>query len=121
VAAAYAALPEADRRRAVAYGDNYGEASAIAVYGAALGAPPAISGHNSFFLWGVPPGRGEVVIVASDAAEDCAGGFFRRRELALRLPEHPWAMPYESGRWIWICRDPAGPLEAIWPRVRRYI
>jgi hypothetical protein len=121
VAAVYAHLPEGERREAVVFGQNYGEAAAIDVYGAALGLPPAVSGHNNYFVWGVPPGRGAVVITISNEREDCAHGFFRRRELAARLPESPWAMPYENGRWIWICRDPKGPLASIWPSVRNYM
>jgi hypothetical protein len=52
--------------------------------------------------------------------EDCGRGTFRRRRLAARLPESPWVMPYESGRWIWICRGPTVPVEALWPRLRHY-
>jgi hypothetical protein len=50
--------------------------------------------------------------------EDCRP--YRRRELAARLPESPWVMPYESGRWIWICRQPTVPIETLWPRLKHY-
>ena len=40
----YASLPPADREKAAIYASNYGEASAIDVFGAGL--PPAISGNN---------------------------------------------------------------------------
>ena len=41
-----------DRAHAVFFGRNYGEAAAIDVFGAPLGLPPAISAHESYFLWG---------------------------------------------------------------------
>lgn len=64
--------------------------------------------------------RGAEVVVVSDEREDCGGGTFRRRELAARLPESPWVMPYESGRWIWVCREPTVPVEVRWRRAKHY-
>jgi hypothetical protein len=52
VSAVYRALPVADRERAVFFGRNYGEAAALDVYGPSYQGPPAISGHNNYFLWG---------------------------------------------------------------------
>lgn len=122
VAAAYETLTPREQALAVVYGQNYGEAAAIDVHGRALGlaVPPAISGHNNYWLWGVPPGRGDVLVVVSDANEDCAGGNYRRADVASRLPPNPWVMPYERARWIWICRDPARPLAELWPSTRHY-
>jgi hypothetical protein len=35
--------------------------------------------------------------------------------------EHPWAMPYETGRRIlWICRGRKPPFETAWPRFKHY-
>ncbi|HEU4384629.1 MAG TPA: glycosyltransferase family 39 protein [Anaeromyxobacteraceae bacterium] len=120
VAGAFARLPAAERERAVVFAQNYGEAAALDLYGRPLGLPPAASGHNQYFLWGPPEGRGEVAVVVSGEREDCGRGTFRRRELLARLPENPWAMPYESGRWIWICREPMVPVSELWPRLRHY-
>jgi len=63
VAAVYHALPPQDRARAVFYGENYGEAAAIDVFGRRLGLPPAISGHNQYFLWGPRGHDGSVMII----------------------------------------------------------
>ncbi len=52
VAEVYRSLPPEDRARAVFFGNNYGEAAAIDVFGRRLGLPPAISGHNNYYLWG---------------------------------------------------------------------
>src|SRR5262245_59805610 len=57
-----AALPPDERARACVYGQNYGEAAAIDFFGAAHGAPRAISGHNNYWLWGPRGCDGSVVI-----------------------------------------------------------
>jgi Dolichyl-phosphate-mannose-protein mannosyltransferase len=116
---AWLMLPAPERARAVVFAQNYGEASAIELYGAPLGVPPVVSGHNQWFLWG-PPFEPEVSLVVSDRDEDC-GGFWRSRELLLQLPENPLVMPYESGRSIWVCRGRLRPIGEIWPLLRRYI
>ena len=63
VAAIYNALPPADRAKAVFLGLDYGEAAAIDVFGRPLGLPPAISGHNNYYLWGPQGHDGSVLIV----------------------------------------------------------
>ena len=52
-----AALPPADRAKAVIVARNYGEAGAINFLGRERGAPLAISAHNNYWLWG--PGHAE--------------------------------------------------------------
>jgi hypothetical protein len=32
----------------------------------------------------------------------------------------PWAMPYETGRTLWICRGRRQPLDAVWASLRNY-
>jgi hypothetical protein len=121
VAQVYASLPATERGRAFAFGRNYGEASAIELWGQALGleVPPVASGHNSYWLWGPPPGR-DVVLAVAGKREPCGDGTFRSRTLALRMPSSPWVMPYEDALSIWICRQPARPASELWPAVRHY-
>ena len=52
VSGVYRALPPEQRAKAVFYGRDYGEASAVNIYGTALHGPAAISGHNNYYLWG---------------------------------------------------------------------
>ncbi len=122
VARAADALPPAERATAAVYGQNYGEAAAVDVLGRALGLglPPAISGHNQFWLWGVPEGRGDPLLVVGDEGEDC-GGAYRERVRAAEVPPSPWVMPYEDARVIWICRGRTAPLDELWRRVRLFI
>jgi len=119
VAEAVEALPAGERERALVFARNYGEASAIELFGKPLRLPPVASGHNQWFLWGPPPGR-DVAMVVSGEEEDC-GGSFRSKELLLRLPPNPWVMPYEDRRVIWVCRDPVRPIAEIWASTRLYI
>lgn len=121
VARVYASLPAAERDRATIFGRNYGVAAAVDVYGSALGLPPriAISGHNQYWLWGLPPGRSDPVIAVSGPKETC-GGLFRQMAVAERLPHNPYAMPYEDQHWIWICRDPVVPFWTMPEAAKNY-
>jgi 4-amino-4-deoxy-L-arabinose transferase-like glycosyltransferase len=119
VAGAAARLSPAERERAAVFARNYGEAAALELFGAPLGVPPVASGHNQYWVWGPPPGRGEVLLVVSDERETC-GGVYRERALAARLPESPWVMPYESGMMLWLCRGPSRPLAEVWRREKHF-
>jgi hypothetical protein len=57
VARVYYWLPPEIRPRTAIFGRNYGQAGAIDLFGPKYGLPPAISGHQSYFLWGVHVGE----------------------------------------------------------------
>jgi hypothetical protein len=120
VASVVRELPPADRDTALVYGQNYGEAAAIDVYRRVLDLPPAVSGHNNYFLWGLPPGRGDPLLVVGGDDEDC-GGVYREKVRAARVTPSPWVMPYEDARTIWICRGAPPPPAELWPRLKRFI
>ena len=61
VAVVYHSLPSDEQARACVFAHNYGQAGAIDLFGPALGLPKAISGHNSYFLWGPRDCTGEVI------------------------------------------------------------
>lgn len=118
VAAAYRALPPADRAKAVFFGTNYGEAAAVDVYGRRLGLPPAISGHNQYWLWGPRGADGSVIIEIGGTREQHLEDF-DSVELAGRLDD-PYAMPYETDQPVWIERGLKRPLAEVWPEVKHY-
>jgi hypothetical protein len=70
VAEIYRSLPPEDPAHAVFLGCNYGEAAAIDAFGAPRGLPPAISGHNNYFLWGPREHDGSVVIRLGGKLQD---------------------------------------------------
>jgi len=118
VAAVYRALPPRERARAVFYGENYGEAAAIDVFGRRLGLPAAISGHNNYWIWGPRGHDGEVLIVVGGEPEHYAQ-LFLSVEVAGRI-DAPYAMPFETGQPIYVLRGMKTPLQAYWPETRSY-
>jgi hypothetical protein len=118
IAAVYGSLPREDQARAVFFGDNYGEAAAIDVFGRRLGLPPAISGHNNYYLWGPRDHDGSVIIVVGGRRKHYEE-LFDSIEIAGRI-DTPYAMPYETGQPIYVLRGMKPPLQNFWPRVKSY-
>lgn len=117
VARVYHALPAHDRECAAIFGQNYGQAGAVDLFGPELGLPQAISGHLTYWHWGPGNATGEVVIVLDDDRETLER-YFESVELAGRV-EHPYSMPYEHFD-VWVCRDLKIPMAELWPLVKSY-
>jgi hypothetical protein len=117
VARIYRSLPPADRARAAIFGQNYGQAGAIDLFGPALGLPPAISGHLTYYLWGPRGYTGDVMIVLDDERPTLER-LFRSVELAGHV-YHPYSMPYQHFD-VFVCRGPRQSLAALWPRIKRF-
>ena len=109
VAVAWAGLPEAERARAIIFTTNYGRAAAIELLGGRLGLPQPVSGHNNYYLWGLPPGLRDVVLAVGGRAEDHARSF---AEVVIvgRTPEIRFGIPEESNIPIYLLRRPTRPL-----------
>ena len=118
VGKAYRALPPEDRRRAVFFAQNYGDAAAIDVFGAPNGAPPAISAHENYFLWGPQGADGGVVLILGGKLEDHLKHC--RSVEPVGLFDHPLAMPNERDQTLWLCRNLKEPIEQFWPRLRHF-
>lgn len=119
VAEVYRGLPEQDQKACGIFTQNYGEASAINVFGRRLGLPPAVSVHNNYWVWGPGDLTGEVMIIVGGEAEDYKDLFSEVTEAA-RF-EHPYVMPYENDLPIFICRGPLGPVKDVWLREKHFI
>jgi len=115
---AYQSLPPDEQARAVFIGDNWGEAAAAAVLVRPPGAPPAISGHNNFYLWG-PLGHDGSVVIRFGRTREALLQAYASVEAAGVL-QSPWAMPTERGKTLWICRGRKQTLQAAWPTFRHY-
>jgi Dolichyl-phosphate-mannose-protein mannosyltransferase len=118
VAAAYRTLSPEEQKQAVFFGNNYGEAAAVDIYGAPLGLPPAISSHNNYFLWGSRGHDGSVVIRLGGKPENLRKVY--ASITAAGVFENKWAMPYETGRTLWICRGRHPPLDTDWASFKHY-
>ena len=118
VAAVHAALPADDRARACVYGRNYGEAAAIDYFGPALGLPPAISQHNSYWMWGPGSCTGAVLlIIGGDQADHLE--HFKSVEPA-GVSRCADCMPYESDLTIWVARGLTVPIADAWSAEKNY-
>jgi len=119
VAAAYEMLSPEERKHVVVFGQNYGEAGAIDVLGKKYGLPRAISGHNSYWLWGYGDWDGSVLIIIGGDPQDNARWF--ERVTRVGSIQSRYAMPYERGIDVSIGRRLTMPPAAAWPRLRMFI
>src|SRR5881296_1551874 len=101
VAGAYNKLPPEVRPKTAIFGQNYGQAGAIDLFGPKYGLPPAISGHQNYFYWGWRGYSGESMIVMGDRRE-VLERLFSSVEYVGRA-EHPYSMPYQHIE-IYYCR-----------------
>lgn len=118
VTAVYESIPARERPDAVIITSSYGEAGAIDVLGAEQRLPPAVSGHNNYYLWGPPARHGAIVGVGQVAGA-----------LDLVCPDYDQvdtiSNPYgveneEAGLPIYLCLEPEGQLADIWEQVRHF-
>lgn len=104
---------------ACVFGQNYGEAGAIEYFARELDLPPAISAHNSYWLWGPGHCTGEVLVVIGDRRERLDELFEDVRQAGeTRCTD---CMPYENGRSIWVARGLKPPIASLWPRLKGFI
>jgi len=118
VAATYNALPPEDRAKVAIVTVDYGEAAALDYYGQADRLPPALSGQNQYYLWGAHGYDGSVMLHINGRAERwtqaCASS------AVVGTFGAPYAMPYETGRPIILCRGLKANLSDTWERFRHY-
>jgi Dolichyl-phosphate-mannose-protein mannosyltransferase len=119
VAEAYRRLSLEERQRCRVFGQNYGEAAAIDVLGRRFGLPRALSGHNSYWVWGPDAGSWDVLIIIGGDRNDNAR-FFDEIEIVGQTRSQ-WAMPYERGLDVSIARRPKVDFHELWPALRQYI
>jgi 4-amino-4-deoxy-L-arabinose transferase-like glycosyltransferase len=117
VARFYNSLPAEMRPKTAIFGQNYGQAGAIDLFGPKYGLPPAISGHQSYFLWGPRGYSGESVIVMDGHRQELESHFASVQRVASVY--HPYSMPYEHFD-IFYCRGPKQPLSEIWPQEKKW-
>ena len=118
VGTAWQIIPANARTHTSVLVNNYGEAAALDVYGEEYGLPPALTGHNQYYLWNL---RGQpatdILRVQNDLARLRP---YCRQILTLGTTSSPYAMPYENGKGIAYCRGVHPPLAKLWPRLKDY-
>ena len=118
IAGVWQTLPETDRAKTAVYVYNYGEAAAVDFFGKRLGLPPAICPHNNYFLWGARGQKPEIFLVYGGPREGPLRVFSSVEAGAVFT--HPWVMPYENGRTVWVCRGLKVPFAEIWPGEKNF-
>jgi 4-amino-4-deoxy-L-arabinose transferase-like glycosyltransferase len=117
VAGVYNNLPPAVRARTAIFAQTYGQAGAVDLFGPKYGLPPAISGHQNYFLWGPRGYTGESVIVMDDSQENLERLFASVRKAGRVY--HPYSMPYQHFD-LFYCQGIHKPLQQIWARQKRW-
>ena len=117
-AVAWNRIPADDRHDCGIFAQDYGQAGAIDFFGRRDGLPPALSGHQTWFLWGPRGYSGNCMVVLDD-----------RREVLERLWEHveyvgtsadnPYALEKQID--VFFCKGAKfGTLAQLWPRLKRW-
>ena len=117
VARVYNNLPPEVRAKTAIFGQNYGQAGAIDLFGPKYGLPRAISGHQNYFFWGPRDYTGESMIILDDRPERLAQ-LFDHFEKVARV-EHPYSMPYQHFD-VFYCRGLRGSLQELWPQIKKW-
>lgn len=119
VATAYNKLSDEEKKAALIFGQNYGEAGAVNFYREKYNLPPAISAHNNYWLWGYPDNfNGNVLIVIGSNYKDNSE-FFEEVEPVVKH-SNKYGMPFENVE-IFICRKPKMPMDQIWQKIKMFI
>ncbi len=116
VKTAYDTLTPQEQSEACVYTSNYGEAAAIDYFGPALGLPEAVSGSNSYFVWGPQGCSGKVLITVNVNPADLEPVF--DSVTVAGQTRCTYCMPFENGAPIVIARGLKQPLADVWPTVQ---
>jgi 4-amino-4-deoxy-L-arabinose transferase-like glycosyltransferase len=113
VGTAWLAIPPGVRAHTSILAGNYGEAGALDVYGAPYGLPPALSGHNTYYLWGLRGQSAENVLRISPNLPALRAVCKSVRVLGTTFS--PYAMAYENGKKLALCTGMKPPLAQRFP------
>ncbi|MBI4518792.1 MAG: glycosyltransferase family 39 protein [Deltaproteobacteria bacterium] len=119
IARVYNALPPEQRAQAAIVTGNYGEAAAVDFFGPRHGLPPALSGHNNYWLWGPRGITGEVVIAVGIPRADLEKYFAAVVQADTIVS--PYALPFETNLPVFVCHHLQMPIAAAWPLLKRYM
>jgi hypothetical protein len=125
VAGVYQRLTPEEQQQCVIYVRNYGEAGAVDFFGKRYRLPPALCGHNNYWLWGPGTRPGDIAIIVGDRrdlGDNLADlkHFYRDVELAATTSCR-YCMPFEDGRQLFLCRGMNTTFQRIWSRERSYL
>lgn len=117
-AVAWNRIPPQERAGCGIFAQNYGQAGAIDFFGPHYGLPPALSGHQNYFLWGPRGYSGNCLIVLGDSKESLER-YFKDVEYVGTSANNPYAL--ENKIKVFICRGSKfGTLAQVWPSLKKW-
>jgi hypothetical protein len=118
---AYRSLTPEEQRRVCIFGQDYGLAGAIDFLGPQKepGLPPAISGQNSYWMWGTHGCDANVAIAVVSDSKAALETKYESAELVGGIT-NPYAMPFERRRGIWLLRGRRASAPFRWEDERFY-
>jgi len=117
-AKAYNQLSPAEKPGCGIFAQDYGQAGAIDFYGPRSGLPPALSGHQTYWIWGPRGYSGNCLIVLDDTRERLEE-LFESVEFVGTSADSPYAL--EQRIPVFICKGAKfGTLEKVWPKLKKW-
>jgi len=117
-AKAWTLIPIEDREDCGIFAQDYGQAGAIDFLGRSYGLPPALSGHQTWFLWGPRGYSGNCMIVLDDTRKRLEE-LWQHVEYVGTSADNPYALEKQID--VFICRGPKfGTLAQLWPQIKRW-
>ncbi|MBA2362349.1 MAG: glycosyltransferase family 39 protein [Chloroflexia bacterium] len=111
-------LPPEERATVKVLTGNYGEAGAIDILGRESGLPHAISGHNTYHLWGPGPEPTGTVIAVGLPLSRLQEVFGSVEQAG--VVRCVYCMDYENNLPVYIARNPKRPLAEVWDVFKHY-
>jgi hypothetical protein len=118
VARIYSSLPPEERAATGIYTGNYGEASAINLFGPQYGLPVAVSGHQTYWLWGPHGYTGQEMIIINGAKLGDMKAYYDSCVIADQM-DNPLSMPWEK-KPIYLCHGRKSTYAADWKDFKFY-
>jgi hypothetical protein len=117
-AQAWNRLPAVDQANCGIFAQDYGQAGAIDFLGRRYGLPPALSGHQTWFLWGPRGYSGNCMIVLDDSRRRLEQ-LWDHVEYVGTSADNPYALEKQID--VFICHGAKfGSLTKLWPELKRW-
>jgi len=129
VARVYRALPVEEQAHARIFAPSYGEAGALERWGPALGLPPVLCNHNTYYLWSqsylaasesqAPEQARQAVLISVGMPPDVLKRWFERVEVVATF-RCEYCIDWRRERVIAVARAARGPLLQFWPELKHF-
>jgi hypothetical protein len=117
-ALAWNQIPQTERAGCAILAQDYGQAGAIDFLGRRYGLPSALSGHQTYFLWGPRGYSGQCMIILGESKQELEG-YFDSVQFVGISQDNPYALETEIG--VDICRGAKfGTLAQLWPELKKW-